>query len=53
MTDIEKAVNLLQEVSTNLYNLELSRTYELGSFAKEYVIQIRKSIDDVLPTLDY
>jgi hypothetical protein len=53
MTDIEKAVNLLQEVSTNLYNLELSGTYELGSFAKEYVIEIRKSIDDVLQTLDY
>tara|TARA_B100001939_G_scaffold310678_1_gene292747 strand:+ start:320 stop:481 length:162 start_codon:yes stop_codon:yes gene_type:complete len=53
MTDIEKAINLLTEVSTDLYNLELSRTYELGSFAKEYVNQIRKSIDEVLPTLDY
>ena len=53
MTDIEKAVNLLQEVSTNLYNLELSRTYELGSIAKSYVNEIRKSIDEVLPTLDY
>lgn len=53
MTDIEKAVHLLQQVELNLYNLQYSKTYELGTFAKENVAEIRKSINDVLPSLDY
>lgn len=53
MTDIEKAINLLQDVELNLYNLQYSKTYELGTFAKEYVAQVRKDINDLLPSLDY
>jgi hypothetical protein len=53
MNNIEKTINLLREVSTNLYNLELSKTYELGNYAKEYVNEVRKNIDEVLQTLDY
>lgn len=53
MTDIEKAIELLQDVETNLYNLQYSSTYELGTFAKEYVANIRKDINELLPSLDY
>ena len=53
MKNIEKTINLLKEVSTDLYNLELSKTYELGNYAKEYVNEVRKNIDEVLQTLDY
>ena len=53
MTDIEKAVNLLQEVADNLFDLRFNSTYELGGFAKEKVAETRNKIIDVLPTLDY
>jgi len=52
MNNIEKTINLLREVSTNLYNLELSKTYELGNYAKEYVNEVRKNIDEVLPEIE-
>lgn len=53
MTDIEKAVNLLQEVADNLFDLRYKSTYELGGFAKEKVTEIRNKIIVELPTLDY
>jgi hypothetical protein len=53
MTDIEKAINLLEEIEDNLFDLMFNNTFELGGFAKEKVTETRNKIIEVLPTLDY
>jgi hypothetical protein len=53
MTDIEKAINLLQEVEESLFDLGFYSTYKLGNLATEKVAETRNKIINVLPTLDY